>query len=206
MAINSETGVDFQNDRFVCKWIDPATTAPAPMGISWPVYDGGPIQSTTLKYYRIINTEPPILPGPQFIAVQDTNYTFLDVSPYRAGYPAGTCTLKWGLGQRDKESQLNNLEQIYRAVIDHFYPPDQIPQLSVRVSDATMALARGLTLTAAQLDAINTNQAMVSVLNNAETRKAAITTAINTGASYDLFDGWDWNKAELETAFGYVVS
>ena len=107
---------------------------------------------------------------------------------------------------RDKESQLNNLEQIYRAVIDHFYPPDQIPQLSVRVSDASVALARGLTLTTAQLDSINQNQAMVSIINNAESRKAAITAAINSGASYDLFDGWDWVKSELEAAFGYVIS
>lgn len=205
MSAHPQTGIVWATDRFITVWKD-GRQDPAPVGVQWPRADGGPIiGDTPLKWYVIRESDPPILPGPQFEAIQAQDWDLSDFQNPAAGCPSGVATREWLLVQRPEDAQRADLERVYRAVITYYYPDSDFPGRQARFNDAVLARASQLPLTQDQLAAIAENQAFLSVQQSADQRKSEIEKAIVAGSPYELFDQWQLDRETVERLFHGVV-
>ena len=199
MATHPQTGIDVNVDRFAQVAADDSIIQ---WGVKWPTIDGRPIiGETPYRWFRIVYTDPPS-EGPQYYAEQTAPVLVPATPAPPAGYPAGEIRTAWRSVVRPIDEQSQQVEAVYKSVLNAIIPPTDEPETRTRTMRAIQAQAQGLTLTPAQSTALAQLAADESACTLNAARRDALLAAVQSGAVYDLFAGWTLPRADVEALFG----
>lgn len=188
MAVNPETGIDPEVDRFAVWQVSESryTNLNAP----WPRVDGGQISGANpdFRYYKKVDVERPDVDHRYTV---DSVYGKIDTSPTPAdGLPYGEYKAVHTATKLPVEDLKAQVDTEFQKQVQLAFPTINTPSLLIEAADAVTRKQDGATLTSDQqavLTAINASGDAVAQLR---ARKAALYAAIDADQDYDIEAGW----------------
>lgn len=190
MAVNPETGIDPEVDRFAVWQESQQRYTKLSPPAKWPRSDGGQIVGANpdFKYYKFVTVDRPDVDHRYTI---DTASAKVNFDPEPAdGLPKGEYKDSHTIVKLPVEDLKAQVDTEFQRQVQLAFPTINTPSLLIEAADAVTRKQDGATLTSDQqavLTAINASGDAVAQLR---ARKAALYAAIDADEDYDIEAGW----------------
>ena len=184
MALNTETGIDAQVDRFVIK--QTSTGAIINYSATWPRGDGGAIEggNTDLKYYKRISNDPPDIDHRYELQSEDV---FTDFTPTPAeGLPVGTFGSVYTPVKLELNTLLAQIETAFQQQVRIQFPDTENPSTLIMAAKAIAKKQAGSVLTVDEQAILDTVTATGDKVTQLAARRQELMDAAEADEDYDL--------------------
>lgn len=188
MAVNPETGVDYEVDRFAIFRV--STGQYTNLNAQWPRVDGGPIVggNPDYKYYKKAATPAPDI---------DHRYTLtsvwdkVDASPTPPeGHPAGVYGVQYIPEKLPLSDLIIQIETEFQRQVGIAIPATSLPSELAAQIDAIVRKQDGAVLTPKQQAKKDNAKTVGDKLTTLEARRDELIASATAGEDYDLTNGW----------------
>lgn len=197
MAINQETGIDYESDRFVKIYIenlanfdinDTSTYNVVEWSVQWLRPDGGPISgaSPNYKYFKRVDSERPQVDHRYTLETLQSLELF-DPEP-EPGYPSGTYTKSYIPKRIPNEDLKSQVETAFQQELRERFPETDDPSALIAAGGALARKADGAVLTEDQEASVIKMKQIEDVVRQLRAKQAEFNAAIDAGEDYDLTD------------------
>jgi hypothetical protein len=202
MALNPDTGIDYETDRFVRIFVpdlavfdlaNPATYNVIEWSAKWPRTDGAALSGANPQfqfYKRVVTEKPGVDHRYQIITTQH----LVSLSPAPAeGLPVGTYSQTHTPQKFDDETLKAQVETAFQSELRKRFPDSANPAVLLEAADAITRKQNGAALTDEQQTVLDTVVGVGDAVAQLRAKQAEFNAAIDAGLDYDLSD---WEIAE----------
>lgn len=189
MAVNPETGVDYDNDRFAI-W-RPSLSDYTHTNTTWPRLDGGPRTGGLLYdylYYKRTESERPDVDHRYRI---DTTWERVDTDPLPPeGHPQGQYLQTHEVVKYDTETLKTQVENEFQRQLQVLFPASNDPAVLIEAAHALALKQSNATLTPDQEAKLALVNSVGDQVTQMRARQTALYAAIDNDEDYDITEGW----------------
>jgi len=184
MAVNPETGIDYDNDRFVIKLA--STGAIINYNAHWPQLQGNVISGgdTNRKYYKRVANDPPDIDHRYELQPEDV---FTDFTPTPAeGLPVGTFGTVYTPVKLELNTLLAQIETAFQQQVRQQFPDTENPATLLLAAKALAKRQTGGVLTADEEASLSAVTLVGDKVDQLVARRQELMDAAEANQDYDL--------------------
>lgn len=190
MALNPDTGIDYEVDRFAIKLV--STGEIINLSATWPRVDGGAVAGANpdRAYYKRVSVDRP---DADHRFTVSTTWQLIDFDPAvdpADGLPVGEYKQAHTLTKLPAEELKRQIETQFQTELRKAFPTVEDPALLVEAADAITRKQNGAVLTADQEERLTRVLGLGDAVAQLRARQAELNAAVDADEEYDLLDGW----------------
>lgn len=191
MAVNPNTGIDPEVDRFVV--FNTSQQIKTGQNEKWPRADGEAVGGGTGvdRYYKKINTPAPAYDHRFYLVSEWGALTDYDPAVETSeGLPVGTTTLAHTVTKYDNETLKRQVDTEFQRQVRIQYPDVENPSKMIEAAGVLARKQNGGVLTADQEALLASFIGLEDAISQMRDRVTELYAAIDADEDYDITEGW----------------
>jgi hypothetical protein len=193
MALNPDTGIDFDTDRFVLKQI--STGQLVNLNATWPRTDGAALAGANpdFAYYKRVSSERPDVDHRFTISSTSSPVDFDPAVDPAGGLPVGEFVETHEAVKLPNDVLKTQVETAFQEELRQRFPQTADPAVLIEAGGALARKSDGAQLTSVQEASVTAMKGIEDAVRQLRARQEELNAAIDAGEDYDIED---WTISE----------